>query len=178
MLDKIILGLLQIGPHSAYSLQKNMERSTSMFYGASQGSINPALKKLSAAGHVTGTERLDGNRRRVEYEVTALGQQAFEAWLDSAMEVGRVRDDALVRLFFLGHLDKAARVNRVRAFCAELKANKAALQAMVQGTQAELKGRTLTDVETCRLETLRFGADYYRFSLNWYEGLLKRMEAS
>lgn len=177
MLDKIILGLLQVGTHSAYSLQKTMERSTSMFYGASQGSINPALKKLNAAGHVTGTERLHGNRRRIEYKITALGQQTFEAWLDSAMEVGRVRDDALVRLFFLGHLDKPARLNRVRTFCAELKANKAALEAMVQGTQAELGGRALTDVEACRLETLRFGADYYDFSLNWYQGLLQRMEA-
>lgn len=175
MLTNIILGLLQVGAHSAYSLQKSMERSTSFFYGASQGSIQPALKKLSAAGHIVGTEQLDGNRRRVEYAVTPLGQKAFESWLDSAMEVGRVRDAALVRLFFLGHLSQAARIRRVEEFCQELKLNKDALVSMVQGIEAKLEGRTLTDVEACRLETLRFGADYYDFSLGWYERLAQRL---
>lgn len=174
MLDKIILGLLQLGNHTAYSLQKAMEQSTGHFYGASQGSINPALKKLADYGAIDGKPLSEGKRKRIEYAITEVGQRTFDEWVNSAMTVGRVRDNALVRLFFLGHVSPAERKQRIEEFCSELRDEYQALEAILQATHQNLQGRALTEVETFRLETLRFGRDYYAFSVQWYEDLLKR----
>ncbi len=174
MLDKIILGLLQFDRHSAYSLQKAMEQSTGFFYGTSQGAINPALKKLSARGSIKGQDKLEGKRKRIEYSITAKGQREFDSWLSSAMEVGRVREDALVRLFFMGHLDRDARTRQIEAYCDELRTQQQALETLVQSINQLLAGRPLTEVEKFRMETLRFGVDYYDFSSRWYEQLLQR----
>lgn len=175
MLDKIILGLLQFSPHTSYSLQKAMEQSTSFFYGASQGSINPALKKLAAAGQILGNPLQDGGRKRIEYSITDDGQRTFDAWAGSEFKVGRVRDDALVRLFFLGHLSEAERAPLLAQYCDDLREQKAGLEAIVASIETNLAGRPLNEVESFRMETLRFGIGYYDFSIRWYEDMTKRM---
>jgi len=178
MLDKIILGLLQFGPHSSYSLQKAMEQSTSFFYGASQGSISPALKKLVKAGLIQGQSQQDGGRKRIEYSLTAKGQEAFDSWVGSDFSVGRVRDDSLVRLFFLGHVAKSDRATLINQYCDELQEQKAALNDIVSGIEANLGGRSLTDVESFRMQTLQFGIAYYKFSIEWYKRLANEHQAT
>jgi DNA-binding PadR family transcriptional regulator len=56
MLDKIILGFLQVKDLTAYDIKKAMENSVNYFYSSSFGSINPALKKLEKMNMVTCTE--------------------------------------------------------------------------------------------------------------------------
>lgn len=171
MLDKIILGLLQFGSHSSYSLQKAMEQSTSFFYGASQGSINPALKKLAASGLIEGVPQQDGGRKRIEYSITAQGQTAFDGWVSSDFTVGRVRDDSLVRLFFLGHLPLNERNALIKQYCDDVKNEMLTLEDLIFGIEASLDGRALTDVEAFRMQTLRFGIEYYEFTIRWYSQL-------
>lgn len=173
MLDKIILGLLQFGSHSSYSMQKTMEQSTSFFYGASQGSISPALKKLSASGLIEGAPKQDGRRKRVEYSITEQGQLVFDAWVGSDFTVGRVKDDALVRLFFLGHLAPEERKALIGQYCEDLRREKAVLEGLIHGVEQSLDGRLLTEVESFRMQTLRFGIEYYEFSIRWYEKLAR-----
>jgi len=172
MLDKIILGLLQFGSHSSYSLQKAMEQSTSFFYGASQGSISPALKKLVAGGLITGAEHQNGARKRIEYSISTQGQAVFDEWVASDFKVGRVKDDALVRLFFLGHVPKNERNALINQYCDEVKTEKVVLEGLIAGIEAGLEGRALTNVESFRLHTLRFGIEYYEFTIRWYSELL------
>ncbi len=174
MLDKIILGLLHQRPNSAYGLQKAMEQSTGFFYGASQGNIHPTLKKLEARGAVLGKQEQVGARVRVEYVLTEKGHREFEAWVQGPIEVGRVKDDALVKLFFLGHADRASRRRQVEEFCGELREQKQQLDAIRTQTEELLNGRDLTEVEQYRLETLNYGIAYFEFTAKWYEALLER----
>ena len=177
MLDKIILGLLQFSEHSAYSLQKTMQQSTGFFYGASQGNINPTLKRLNAAKLVKTRPAATGKRKSVLYALTNTGQEAFDAWLSESIAVGRVRDDALVKLFFMGQMSPAAIGKNLGHFCEELKTTGQALKLFKDEIQDNLKGRKPTDAERFRLETLNYGIDFYDFNLRWYENLAKREAA-
>lgn len=174
MLDKIILGMLQFNEHSAYSLQKTMQESTGFFYGASQGNINPTLKRLNTASLVKSREVITGKRKSVIYKLTKTGQSTFDAWLTDSISVGRVRDDALVKLFFMGQMKPMARRKNLQSFCEELKTTGEALTFLKKSTQAKLAGRKPTSIERYRLETLEYGIDFYAFNLSWYEKLAER----
>lgn len=174
MLDKIILGLLQDAPHTAYSLQKAMEASTGFFYGASQGNINPTLKRLEARNAISGQTRMVGARSKVEYSITRVGQQEFTDWVDGPIDVGRVKDDALVKLFFLGHADPEQRRIRIEAFRQELLEHCLQLKLLKADIEKKTAHRQLTEVERFRLETLNYGIDYYEFTSDWYKALLER----
>lgn len=174
MLDKIILGLLHQRPNSAYGLQKAMEQSTAFFYGASQGNIHPTLKKLEARGAIVGQREQVGARPRVEFQLTDQGRQEFDEWVQGPLSVGRVKDDALVKLFFLGHADRQTRRQQVEAFCEELRDQGKQLREIRTQTEVKLNGRTLTDMEQYRLETLNYGISYFEFTADWYEALLER----
>lgn len=177
MLDKIILGLLQFSEHSAYSLQKAMQQSTSFFYGASQGNINPTLKRLNAANLVKTKSTATGKRKSVLYALTEAGQDAFDAWLEESICVGRVRDDALVKLFFMGQLDPAGIKKSLGDFCEELNSTRQALTLLKDDIHRNLEGRKPTRTERFRIETLNYGIDFYEFNLHWYENLAAREEA-
>lgn len=177
MLDKIILGLLQFSEHSAYSLQKAMQQSTGFFYGASQGNINPTLKRLNAAKLVKTKTSATGKRKSILYTLTKAGQGAFDAWLKESISVGRVRDDALVKLFFMGQMDPAGIKKNLGDFCEELNSTGQALTLLKDDIQKHLEGRKPTNTERFRLETLNYGIDFYEFNLHWYENLAAREAA-
>lgn len=177
MLDKIILGLLQSSEHSAYSLQKAMKQSTGFFYGASQGNINPTLKRLYAAKLVKTKVAATGKRKSVLYALTKAGQGAFDAWLKESISVGRVRDDALVKLFFMGQLSPTDIKKNLDDLCKELKSTGQALTLLKDDIHKNLEGRKPTSSERFRLETLNYGIDFYEFNLHWYESLAAREAA-
>ena len=76
-----------------------------------------------------------------------------------------------MRLFFLGHLPQKERGALIDQYCRDLKQEKAALEALVSSINLSLDGRALTEVESFRMQTLRFGVEYYTFSIDWYEQL-------
>tara|TARA_R110002073_G_scaffold74609_6_gene182487 strand:+ start:643 stop:1188 length:546 start_codon:yes stop_codon:yes gene_type:complete len=177
MLDKIILGLLQFSEHSAYSLQKAMQQSTGFFYGASQGNINPTLKRLLAAKLVKTKAAATGKRKSVLYALTKTGQGAFDTWLKESISVGRVRDDALVKLFFMGQMDPADIQSNLSDYCEELNSTRQALTLIKEDIHRNLTGRKPTSSERFRLETLNYGIDFYEFNLHWYKNLAAREAA-
>ncbi|MBL4679112.1 MAG: PadR family transcriptional regulator [Pseudomonadales bacterium] len=175
MLDKIILGLLHTQPHSAYSLQKAMEKSTNFFYGASQGNIHPTLKRMASAKLVATKKQSTGSRPRIEYTITRMGRQEFKNWVNGPLQVGRVKDDALVKLFFLGHVVKSKRQQIIKEFQQDLAESRAALLLVKELNAVQEHSKPLTEVELFRLETIQYGIDYFEFTEKWYKKLLERV---
>ena len=166
--------MLQFSEHSAYSLQKSMQESTGFFYGASQGNINPTLKRLNTAKLIDSRDVATGKRKSVIYKITEAGQGAFDTWLKDGISVGRVRDDTLVKLFFMGQMNPTIRRKNIDNFCEELKSTREALTFIKRATKDKLAGRQPTSIERYRLETLEYGIDFYAFNLKWYKRLAER----
>ena len=174
MLDKIVLGLLHDQPHTAYSLQRTMEQSTGFFYSSSSGALHPALRKLVARGEVQRDDVAGSARGKVQYTLTDAGRETFQQWLGSPLGVGRVREAALVRLFFLGHLPQPTRRAVLDGYRRELHEQLAVLDALYAETDAALQDTDPSDLLSFRFETLRYGRDFFQFTTRWYDDLGRR----
>jgi DNA-binding PadR family transcriptional regulator len=97
-LDYALLGLLVAKPRSGYGLRKVFQTTPLGAYSDSPGSIYPALRKLEASGHLTGTAAEDGRGRRT-LRPTAKGKRALVAWLEAPITAELLtRDTAGVNL--------------------------------------------------------------------------------
>ncbi len=97
-----LLGLLAEGPASGYDLLKVFDRSLAFVWPATQSQLYGELNRLADDGLVVASE--EGARRRKEYTITDRGRAELERWLTD-VEPDRVRrNDALLRVFFLGAL--------------------------------------------------------------------------
>ncbi len=101
---RVILGFLAGGPKSGYDIKAIVDRSTRFFWAASYGQIYPELNRLANAGLVKRTAAKKGTRKRTEYTIKKAGRDALAAWLRSPEQAYELRDEGMLKLFFVGHL--------------------------------------------------------------------------
>ena len=177
--DKIILGLLLDGDKSSYDIKKNMEMSTGFFYNSSQGSIQPALKKLLQNGHVTFSEEHQGARVKKIYAITNEGEQEFIQWADEAISLEKPRDPALVKMYFSNYVKCDRKLEMIEQYLNEIAHVVATLKRMEQISIEQIKNRKQSlDNEKIksRMTALRFGIDYYAFLNEWYGKYLMELK--
>jgi len=97
----VILGLLRIAPMSGYEIRKELSSSCGYFWSESYGQIYPALRELKARGWARPRAggRVEGNRTRHTYAITAKGRGAFDGWLREPPRPSPPRDELLLKLF-------------------------------------------------------------------------------
>src|SRR5882757_10732471 len=101
----VILGMLGLKPMCGYEIKQLVDNSTRFFWAASYGQIYPELRKLSEAGLIEGRPDARGDRKRVEFKLTAAGRKELRSWLRSPPETFELRDDGLLKLFFSGAVE-------------------------------------------------------------------------
>ena len=171
MQDKIILGFLAFHDRSLYDLKKAMERSTQLFYNASTGSLHPALKKLEQKGWVTAEESWVGKRAKKVYHRTEAGKSAFETWIAEPLQNATIKDEAILRLFFLGHQEQPIH-GQVTAYLGQLTNQQQALQTIATEQERLEIPEPLKKVAFFQWQTLKFGIDYLGFCREWLEKML------
>ncbi|WP_420111078.1 PadR family transcriptional regulator [Pseudactinotalea sp.] len=102
VLELAILGQLQDSPLHGYELRKRLNATLGAVRALSYGSLYPALKSLTAAGHIEPVDTaelphaLAGKRTRIVYQLTAdgkerlattLGSTGPDAWEDEHFDV-------------------------------------------------------------------------------------------
>lgn len=100
----MILGLLMLAPMSLYDLHKQFEAGPSLFYSASHGSIQRALRGLVEAELVTATDDADSARRRRIHTVTAAGVEHWRQWMSEPLSGANAETEMLAKVFLLGLL--------------------------------------------------------------------------
>jgi DNA-binding PadR family transcriptional regulator len=100
-----LLGFLAMGSQSGYELAAVIETSVGNFWNITRSQVYRELALLAANGHVRVGKA--GVRERKPYTLTALGRQAFDAWI--AREPGEdiTRSPLLLALFFGDRVEKA-----------------------------------------------------------------------
>jgi DNA-binding PadR family transcriptional regulator len=100
-----LLGLLADGPASGYDLLKIFDQSLAFIWPATQSQLYGELNRLADDGLIVVSD--EGPRRRKEYTITPAGRAELEHWLTD-VEPDRIRrNDAMLRVFFLGTLTPA-----------------------------------------------------------------------
>lgn len=173
-MGSFILGLLlALGPQTLYSLNRQFQAGPSLFYSASFGGLQSALRGLVASGHVTVDEVTENGRHKRIHAITDAGVAAFHAWIRSPLE-GDLEVAALSRLFHLGLVDDPADrreilagiVGAIEGQLAELEGLAGELAAQTRDVPPDVRG-----VVRYRLATLDYGVTAHRAGLAWFRAL-------
>ncbi len=100
-----MLGLLARGPASGYDLLRIFDNSLAHVWPATQSQLYTELGRLTDAGLVT--VAAEGARGRKEYAITDDGLTELRHWMTDVPPEPPRRNDALLRVFFLGLLSDA-----------------------------------------------------------------------
>lgn len=171
----MILGLLMLlGPQTLYSLNKQFERGPSLFYRASFGSLQSALRGLLAAGHVTVHATTERGRNKKNYSVTDAGLRAFHDWIRSPLTGGDLEVAALSRLFLLGLVEDAdERRGIIDHITVEVERELARLEEFADALDAQAVEipDAYRGVFRYQRATLDYGLMSHRAALAWFRDL-------
>ncbi len=173
-LSETILVCLTERPMSGYDLAKFFDTSVGFFWNASHPQIYRELKKLEQRGHVASHREIQtGKPNKIVYEITSDGRSALYDWSKEAVSEPVFKDDLLVRLQAIEHVDKAAlRVQIIQRLAS-------ARQRLDQ--YHHIRDRRFSEgaVEAPNLGKmmgLELGIEYENGWINWCESVLKRIE--
>ncbi len=168
MQDKILLGLLfEKEKLTSYEIKKIMENSTSLFYTTSLGSINPAFQKLEKTGAVKSNEKIENNRFKKYYSITEKGKSIFLEWMKEDIEISKLKENSLLKLFFFSHIPLEDRKIKIKNYLEKIKSHLEKLDMVETTCGVDNK---------YQLDVLNLGQDYYKFLYKWFENYLNGMK--
>lgn len=168
----VVLGLLLQAPHTIYALNKQFERTISLFYRASLGSLRSALAGLLERGEVEFEESVENGRGKKVYRATPAGAAAFFGWLTGPIVGSDLETAALSKLFFLGLLpDAPARRAVLDDIVARMTSDEAALEALDAELGCVEIPAEFVEVFRFQRATLSYGVGAHRFGRDFFVAL-------
>lgn len=169
-LRNAILVSLSDGPMSGYDLAKHFDETIGFFWRATHSQIYRELAKLKDKGFVTSQEVPQrGKPNRIIYSITAEGGEALLDWSRQPSMPAPMKDDLLVRLYGLEHMDIDALREHLTQRLEEHKDRFAQFSAMTEGAAPETVG------DIGRLRGLEIGLRYEREWAKWCEETLEAL---
>jgi DNA-binding PadR family transcriptional regulator len=167
MVEMMLLGFLMGGSKTGYEVKKYMEKSTHYFFNTGFSSIYPKYKKLEREGRVRVSQEIKNGKLNKVYTLTDGGKKAFQEWLAVKPKIGRIRDEALLKVFFFDHLEEKKRTEQLKAYTGELKAHVNELKAIRESLSSH-------GIEKWKMTTLEFGIRYYEFLNHSFTAMIPR----
>jgi DNA-binding PadR family transcriptional regulator len=168
----VILGLLMIDRMSLYDLHKQFTAGPALFYSASFGSIQRALRHLVATGMVTVADAPGSSRRRKLHTVTDAGRQVWRSWMHEPIGGANAETALLAKVYLLGLL---ATDDERREVIAGLRAQVVAARDELSGLARHLDSLQVDDAyaPTFRYQraTLDYGLRSHDLALRWLDEL-------
>ena len=163
-IDCVILGLLSHEDLTGYEIKKRMDTSLKYFWGASYGSIYPALSDLVKRGLTVKRDGTENNRNKIIYSITEEGRNYLKDWLQLPAEKDELRYETLLKLFFGNEVGALQTTSHIDAFVEKIEKE---LQYLI-GAANNLKNNvSLDDTHKYYLLTVEFGIKTYRAYLEW-----------
>ena len=168
----VILGLLLLGPQSLYDLHKQFGQGVSLFYSASFGSIQRALRQLVAQGLVTVADAPDDRRGRKLHTISDEGRVAWREWMLAPTVGADPETTMLAKVFLAGFLpepaDRAATIARLRE---RVDADLRALHEAAVGLDSVPVPAEYRTVAAYQRATLDYGIRAHELAARWLDEL-------
>lgn len=165
-----MLGLIaEMDGASGYDLLKVFEISLANVWPARQSQLYGELGKLTEAGLIE--VAAEGPRGRKEYRITGAGRAELRHWLVDVPSKGAGRDEALLRVFFLGLVDPAEARSYMRRNVDGLQRHVAELD--------ELEGKIDwgdDDLSVYGRLVIEYGKRFMTMRRDWFDWALKEIE--
>jgi DNA-binding PadR family transcriptional regulator len=162
-LRAVLLGFLTRGDLTGYELKGAMDESVGFFFGASYGSIYPALRSLEEEGLARSTLVVQSDRpNKKVYRLMPAGRAYFFEALKEPPAEDTFRSEFLMQLFFGHHQDP----ERVLALIGDHRASLRDSLERLRRTEEEIR-----EIPQARygLMCLRYGLVYYENTLAWLD---------
>ena len=161
-LKSVLLGFLRREDRTGYGLKAAMDESVGFFFGASYGSIYPALKALESGGLVQVREVVQsGKPNKKIYKITPEGEVCFRERLKERPAVDSFRSEFLMQLFFGHHQNN----DRLLALLSGHRKTQMAKLKTLRGLEATVK-----DVaDPYEMMCLRYGVTAFEATLSWLD---------
>ncbi len=173
-MENVILGLLLLCPRTIYQLKKRIDEGLNLMYSCSTGSIQVSLKKLLRGGFITVAEMSEGGKTKKLYSITDKGKEKFLSWVNGAIDGGAVKNPELAKVYFLGFSQKENRTGQIEARIKGLQQTLAELEKICK--EGESLNPQDNDILFFQLQTAKYGRDLMRFTIGWYENLLRSIQ--
>ena len=167
----VILGLLLGGPLSLYDLHKHFTGGISLFYAASFGSIQRALKQVHADGWATVEEPTGSRRRKKLYAVTELGREKWREWMMAPPTGSDAESILLAKVYHLGRLPANERTRCLAVLRARMREDAHALEALAASLDSTEVPRGLREIYRYQRATLDYGIRSHSLALEWLDEL-------
>lgn len=165
----LILGMLNGGIETGYSIKRRVDLSTRFFWAGSLAQVYPELAALKNNGYVVSADEPYGARPRKTYSLTEKGRAALGEWLrsDRVPDLG-FRDEGLLRLFFADAVAFDEALELVN--CLRIQA-----EDMDRNFRAEILPPAETAAGRFPLIAARKRADYFAWRAAWFRDLEKEL---
>jgi DNA-binding PadR family transcriptional regulator len=175
-LSDAILVLLTERPMSGYDLAKAFDASIGFFWTADHQQIYRELSRLKERGHVDVNEVVQSGRpNKLIYTITQSGLAALRTWSQRPTAPAPIKDDLLVRLYALDHVDIGAlRTQLVQRL--DLHIDRLHRFQMI--LKRHFSGGVLSLSQTGRLLGLQMGLRYEQACVEWCQEALHSLPAS
>lgn len=160
-----VLGLLSLGPASAYDLVGQARRSLRHFFPRAERKLYEEPKRLETLGLVTSHEERAGRRVRTVYEITGAGRRALERWFSCPSAPAQFESEAVLKAS-LG--DLTTRDNLLRAL---REARAQAEEGLAEGR--EIAAALLSSDPSERPQRVHVAAVMYEFVFSYFETLAR-----
>jgi DNA-binding PadR family transcriptional regulator len=177
-MENVVLGLLIIQSLTLYELNRAFTQGISMFYSASYGSLQIAVKNLLKKDMIVFKEEVERGRNKKVYSITEIGRQAFYQWMQDEIPVNKLEVTALSKVYFLGLIqDPHLRKQIVLEILRKIEFVQAELKKLHEEiTQLDIPV-AYSDILRYQLKTLDYGKNAHSFSREWFLALLYDLEA-
>ena len=165
-IDYVILGLLSHEDLTGYEIKKRMDTSLKYFWGASFGSIYPALSDLVERGLASKRNGAENGRNKLIYSITEEGKKYLKEWLQIPAERDELRYETLLKLFFGNEAGAAQAISHIDAFQEKIEGE---LPFLIGAAETLRNNIDLDDTHKYYLLTVAFGVKTYRAYLEWCE---------
>ena len=178
-MENVVLGLLIIQSLTLYELNRAFTQGISMFYSASYGSLQIAVKNLLNKGMIVYQERVDKGRNKKVYSITEHGKEAFYQWMLSEIPAKKLEVTALSKVYFLGLIQE---VEQKKQILVEILTKIQWVQDQLNKMNDET-GRfeippSYQGILKYQLKTLDYGLKAHDFAREWFLALLEDLEST
>lgn len=168
----VILGLLLLLPMSLYDLHRAFGQGISLFYSASFGSIQRALRQLVELGHVDVEPAPDDPRGKKLHTITPSGRAAWRAWMHEPVTGADAETTVLARVYFLGLIDDGPeRSEIVGVLRNRVSGDLDGLRVAAAGVDAQQIPSEFAGVFAFQRATLDYGIRAHELALDWLDEL-------
>ena len=160
-----------------YELSRAFKESMALFYSASLGSLQVAVRNLLARRLIAVRVVREGKRVKKIYRILPTGTAAFRSSMKSEITPSRLEVTALSRLSFLGLLEEPREKKEVLDVIVETTR---AVLSDLEKTKSDLEARSIPPsyhpIFRYQMKTLEYGIMAHRAGLEWFTSVLREIK--